>query len=550
MSIQEQLEKVQSDLQKIEERRKELQQKEKELLTKMELEEARAAAKKNEEIRKIVEENYGEVDGSNLEIFRRVMQEQSGQMKQRKENVSRILEDEGKCMADKTKVFSKRDKNVDYMNQMLPVEDSFDIVQRDIQIGGKDATFYFIDGFTKDESMLKIMDSFFNIKEEDMPKDAAAFATTCIPYVEVDVIGDFDQIFRNLLSGVTCLFIDGYQACLAIDCRTYPARSVDEPDKDKSLRGSRDGFVETIVFNTALMRRRIRDRHLVMKMLEVGESSRTDVALCYMEDRVDQELLKNLNYRIRDIKVDDLRMNQQSLAECLFKRKWYNPFPKFKFTERPDTAAACLLEGKVVILVDNSPSAMILPTSILDIIEEANDYYFPTLTGMYLKISRALITFLTIFLTPVFLLFMQNLSWLPKIFAFVAVKDTVNIPLIFQLLMLEVAIDGLRLAALNTPSMLSTPLSVIAGLVMGEFSVKSGWFNAEVMLYMAFVAVANYTQPNFELGYALKFMRLELLVLTAVFNWIGFLAGTVIVICSICFNKTLSGRSYLNIRLN
>lgn len=471
-------------------------------------------------------------------------------MKQRKENVSRILEDEGKCMADKTKVFSKRDKNVDYMNQMLPVEDSFDIVQRDIQIGGKDATFYFIDGFTKDESMLKIMDSFFNIKEGDMPKDAAAFATTCIPYVEVDVIEDFDQIFRNLLSGVTCLFIDGYQACLAIDCRTYPARSVDEPDKDKSLRGSRDGFVETIVFNTALMRRRIRDRHLVMKMLEVGESSRTDVALCYMEDRVDQELLKNLNYRIRDIKVDDLRMNQQSLAECLFKRKWYNPFPKFKFTERPDTAAACLLEGKVVILVDNSPSAMILPTSILDIIEEANDYYFPTLTGMYLKISRALITFLTIFLTPVFLLFMQNLSWLPKIFAFVAVKDTVNIPLIFQLLMLEVAIDGLRLAALNTPSMLSTPLSVIAGLVMGEFSVKSGWFNAEVMLYMAFVAVANYTQPNFELGYALKFMRLELLVLTAVFNWIGFLAGTVIVICSICFNKTLSGRSYLNIRLN
>ena len=453
-------------------------------------------------------------------------------------------------MADKTKIFSKRDKNVDYMNQMLPVEDSFDIVQRDIQIGGKDATFYFIDGFTKDESMLKIMDSFFNIKEEDMPKDAAAFATTCIPYVEVDVIGDFDQIFRNLLSGVTCLFIDGYQACLAIDCRTYPARSVDEPDKDKSLRGSRDGFVETIVFNTALMRRRIRDRHLVMKMLEVGESSRTDVALCYMDDRVDQELLKNLNYRIRDIKVDDLRMNQQSLAECLFKRKWYNPFPKFKFTERPDTAAACLLEGKVVILVDNSPSAMILPTSILDIIEEANDYYFPTLPGMYLKISRALITFLTIFLTPVFLLFMQNLSWLPKIFAFVAVKDTVNIPLIFQLLMLEVAIDGLRLAALNTPSMLSTPLSVIAGLVMGEFSVKSGWFNAEVMLYMAFVAVANYTQPNFELGYALKFMRLELLVLTAVFNWIGFLAGTVIVICSICFNKTLSGRSYLNIRLN
>lgn len=325
---------------------------------------------------------------------------------------------------------------------------------------------------------------------------------------------------------------------------------MDEPDKDKSLRGSRDGFVETIVFNTALMRRRIRDSHLVMQMLEVGESSRTDVAVCYMSDRVDKELLDNVMSRLKSIRTDALRMNQQSLAECLFKRKWFNPFPKFKFTERPDTAAVCLLEGKVVIMVDNSPSAMILPTSVFDIIEEANDYYFPTLTGIYLKITRGLIALMTVFLTPVFLLFMQNLNWLPKVFAFVAVKDTVNIPLIFQLLLLEIAIDGLRLAALNTPNMLSTPLSVIAGLVMGEFSVASGWFNSEVMLYMAFVAVANYTQPNFELGYALKFMRLLLLVLTAMFNWIGFLAGCIIVICSICFNKTLSGRSYLNVKLN
>ena len=466
-------------------------------------------------------------------------------MKQRKENVSRILEDEGKCMADKTKVFSKRDKNVDYMNQMLPVEDSFDIVQRDIQIGGKDATFYFIDGFTKDESMLKIMDSFFNIKEEDMPKDAAAFATTCIPYVEVDVIGDFDQIFRNLLSGVTCLFIDGYQACLAIDCRTYPARSVDEPDKDKSLRGSRDGFVETIVFNTALMRRRIRDRHLVMKMLEVGESSRTDVALCYMDDRVDQELLKNLNYRIRDIKVDDLRMNQQSLAECLFKRKWYNPFPKFKFTERPDTAAACLLEGKVVILVDNSPSAMILPSSVFDIIEEADDYYFPPVTGTYLRLSRMVISILTLLLTPTWLMLMQNPHLLPPWLEFLKLSEAPHVPLVFQLFILEFAIDGLRLAAINTPSMLTTPLSVIAGIVLGEYSVKSGWFNSETMLYMAFVTVANYSQASFELGYALKFMRLLLLLLTAIFNIWGYIAGIIFSACAIVFNKTIAGKSYI-----
>lgn len=453
-------------------------------------------------------------------------------------------------MPDMKKVTASREENTAYMNRTLPVKESFDIIQRDIYIGGRAASFYFIDGFTKDETMLKIMDSFMKVTEEDMPVDATAFSRACIPYVEVDIIGDFDLVLKNVLSGVTCLFVEGYEACIAIDCRTYPARNVEEPDKDKSLRGSRDGFVETIVFNTALMRRRIRDPHLIMEMTEVGDSSRTDVAICFMEDRVDTELLDTVRKRIESISTDALRMNQQSLAECLFKRKWYNPFPKFKFTERPDTASACLLEGKVVILVDNSPSAMILPTSIFDMIEEANDYYFPTLTNVYLKFARALITIMTVFLTPVFLLFMQNLNWLPKVFAFVAVKDTVNIPLIYQLLILEIAIDGLRLAALNTPSMLSTPLSVIAGLVMGEFSVKSGWFNSEVMLYMAFVAVANYTQPNFELGYALKFMRLELLILTAVFNWWGFAVGCVIILCSICFNKTLSGRSYLNVKLN
>lgn len=236
-------------------------------------------------------------------------------------------------MRDMKKVTASREANASYMNQILPVRDSFDIIQRDLMIGGRVASFYFIDGFTKDEVMLKIMDSMMKVKEQDLPEDATQFARQCIPYVEVDILGDFDQVLRNVLSGVTCLFIDGYEAAIAIDCRTYPARSVDEPDKDKSLRGSRDGFVETIVFNTALMRRRIRDPHLVMEMTEVGDSSRTDVAICYMNDRVDAKLLENVSNRIKSIKIDDLRMNQQSLAECLFKRKWYNPFPKFKFAE-------------------------------------------------------------------------------------------------------------------------------------------------------------------------------------------------------------------------
>ena len=448
------------------------------------------------------------------------------------------------------KVSASFEENIRYMNTVLPVAKSFDIIRRDLLIGGKASVFYYIDGFVKDEAMLKIMDSFLSVTEQNMSVDGECFIQEHVPYVEVDLAVDFDQVLRNVLSGAAALFIDGYEECIIIDCRTYPARSVDEPEKDKSLRGSRDGFVETIVFNTALIRRRIRDPHLIMEMTEAGQSSRTDIAVCYMSDRVDRELLDNLKQRINALQLDDLRMNQQSLAEALFKRKWFNPFPKFKYTERPDTAAACLLEGKVVILVDNAPSAMILPTSILDMIEEANDYYFPTLTGIYLKVTRTIITVATVFFTPLYLLFMQNPEWLPESLEFVAVQDTINIPLIFQFLLLEISIDGLRLAAMNTPTMLSTPLSVIAGIVMGEFSVQSGWFNSEVMLYMAFVAVANYTQPNFELGYALKFMRLMLLALTALFGLYGFIAGCILVLCFLIFNKTLSGRNYLNVKLN
>ena len=447
-------------------------------------------------------------------------------------------------------ISSNFDQNISRFHEILDVQKNFDIVYHTLTIADKKACLYFIDGFTKDEILLRLMQDFASVKPDSFPSSAHDFAKQYVHYGETTVETDDKNIFTQLLSGLSCLLIDGYDRAILIDCRTYPSRSIEEPDKDKSLRGSRDGFVETIVFNTALMRRRIRDPHLIMEMYEAGTSTRTDVALCYMSDRVDRELLTTIQNKLEESKSQDLKMSQQSLAEALFQRKWYNPFPKYKFTERPDTACACLMEGKVIILTDTSPSALILPTSIFDMIEEANDYYFPPITGIYLKISRVLITLLTVFMVPLFLLFMQNPAWVPEIFRFVLIEDTVNIPLIFQILILELAIDGLRLAALNTPSMLSTPLSVIAGIVMGEFSVESGWFNSEIMLYMAFVSIANYTQPNFELGYALKFMRLLLLILTAIFNLPGFLTGCLIVIFCITFNKTLSGRSYLNVKLN
>lgn len=432
-----------------------------------------------------------------------------------------------------------------YMEEELRVSKNFDIIYRVMQIGNRKAVLYCVDGMTKDEILEKMLEFMFKQIPEDFPQDAHTFSKTLLPYAEIGLLDDYETIILQLLSGLTCLFIDGYDKCLMIDCRTYPARSVQEPDKDKVMRGSRDGFVETLVFNTALIRRRIRDPQLTMESMQAGERSNTDIIVCYIEDRVDGKILDNIIQKIKHLDVDALTMNQQSLAECLYPCKWYNPFPKFKFTERPDAAAAAVLEGNIVILVDNSPSAMILPSSIFDIIEEADDYYFPPITGTYLRLTRMLISLMTLFVTPVFLLLMQNPQFIPPWLQFIKIEETMNVPLVLQFLLLELSIDGLRLAAVNTPNMFTTPLSIMAGLVLGEFSVKSGWFNSEAMLYMAFVAVANYTQASFELGYALKFMRLIMLILTSLFNVVGFIVGLIITILAVVCNKTISGYSYI-----
>lgn len=435
--------------------------------------------------------------------------------------------------------------NMNYFRERLGIRKSFDLICRTTMVAGRQACFFFIDGFIKDDIMQKLMEFFYSLTPEDLPEDSGGLSRDAMPYVEVELLSGRDEIEKNILSGVLCLFIDGYDKCFAIDCRTYPMRSVSEPEKDKALRGSKDGFVETVVFNTALIRRRIRDPHLVMEMQQAGSSSKTDIVLCYMDDRADLAFVQELKSRLSNLKVDALTMNQESLVECLYRRKWLNPFPKVKYSERPDTAAASVLEGKVAILVDNSPAAVILPVSIFDITEEADDFYFPPVTGTYLRLTRLLIAVLTLTLTPTWLLLMENPQWIPGVFDFIKVEGDINIPLLYQLLLLEIGIDGLKLAAINTPNMLTTPLSVIAALVMGEFAVNSGWLNSEAMLYMAFVAIANYTQSSYELGYALKFMRMILLVLTGVFGVYGFAAGILFTVLGIGCNRTISGKSYL-----
>jgi len=433
------------------------------------------------------------------------------------------------------------------LREALQTQKSFDLVERPVFFGGRRALFVLVDGFVKDDLFEKIIEFFYSLKEDDpcfsSPQD---FLDRAVPYCEAAYETKLDNVVTAVLSGQTALAIDGLDGFLLLDIRTYPQRDSAEPEKDKVFRGSHDGFVETMVLNCALIRRRIRSPQLRMEAYSLGQVSQTDVVLCYMADRVDQIVLDKLRQKFQQVKqVEALTMNQESLAELLLPHKWYNPFPRFKYTERPDAAAAQVLEGDVVVLVDNSPAAMTLPTSLFDVMEEANDYYFPPVTGTYLRLARFFVLLAMLLLTPIWLLFNRDPSLLPAGMQFLLPDEAPQVPLFWQLLILEVGIDGLKLATLNTPSMLTTSLSVIAGIVVGDFAVQSGWFSAEAMLYMAFVALGAFNQPSFELGYAIKFMRVGLLILVALFGLWGLLAGLAGILIILLSNKTFSGRGYL-----
>ena len=425
------------------------------------------------------------------------------------------------------------------MRERLRVDKSFDIIERKIENPVGEMTLFYIDGFIKDGELLKILQVLIGEKE-GLTADALSRK---IPCAEISKASDPDKIMRSVLSGETALFSESFGAeALLLDVRTYPARDTSEPESDRVMQGARDGFVETLVVNTALIRRRIRDNRLTMEHFNMGGSSKTDVVVCYMDGIADEGVLRDIRERLKKITPRSLTLGFQSLAESLIRSGWFNPFPKIRTTERPDAAAAQLLEGSVVVLCDTSPQAMLLPTSIFDYLEETDDFYFPPLTGTYLRLVRTLILLLSVVITPLWYLALEYSEMLPPALSFLVPQDPGALPIILQLFLVEIAIDGLKIASMNTPDILSNSLSVVGALILGDFAVGVGWLSSDVILYMAFVAIATFAQQNHELGYAFKFMRMLILLLVWIFGIWGFVGGLVLFSIAVATNKTLSGK--------
>jgi len=438
-------------------------------------------------------------------------------------------------------------ENRQVLDEKIGVGKNFDVIARDLVIGSKNARLYVLDGYGDDKAIERIVSFLLQVRQEKLEQmgDMEEVIRHFVTFGEVGTQTKLREILTGFFLGQMVLLIDGFASCAMIDAKSFPGREVQEPADGRVLRGAHDGFVEILLKNTSLLRRRIRDEHLRLEGHKVGQFGRSDVVLAYMDDRVDRKLLDEVRQKLEHIDVGSIAMSQESVAEAMMKPQWYNPFPKVRYTERPDAATACIMEGYVVLLVDNSPAAMLLPTHFFDFMEEANDYYFPPLIGTYLRYIRMAVVLLALFITPLWYLLAKSPHAVPEWLQFVTVEEMGHVPLLVQLLLVEFVVDLLKLASLNTPDVLSNSFSMIGALILGDFAVQARWLVPEVLVYMAFVAIASFAQPSFELGYAIKLLRMILLFLIAALDWWGLAAGIALILLLLLTTKPIVGKGYL-----
>ncbi|MBD8071353.1 spore germination protein [Bacillus sp. PS06] len=438
-------------------------------------------------------------------------------------------------------VSTKLEDNVAFLKENLGVDKSFDIMHIELEeYAGRNMAMFVVDGLIKDD-ILHLLQKFL-LQQDAESLDGNTLDKLIkkyIPYVEVEKQNDLDKVVDGVLAGPTALVVDGIDHVIMIDARTYPVRGIEEPDIERVVRGARDGYVETIVFNTALTRRRVRDRSLRMEYLQVGRRSKTDIVISYIEDIADPEHIESVKKAITKIDTDGLPMGEKTIEEYISGRH-YNPYPVVRYTERPDTAAAHLFEGHIIIMVDGSPSVLITPTTFWHHLQHAEEYRNKPIVGAYLRLVRYLAVWASIFLLPLWYLFATNTDLLPEALKFIGPNETGQVPIILQFLLIEVGIDMLRMAAIHTPNSLATALGLVAAIMIGQVAVAVGLFSNEVVLYLSIAAIGTFATPSYEISLANRLVRIVLLIITACLGVIGYVVGVVLFIIMLARMKSFN----------
>ncbi|AZV44197.1 spore germination protein [Peribacillus asahii] len=412
-----------------------------------------------------------------------------------------------------------------YMKERVGLGKSYDIGVRKIKILKKDVHMYYVTGLVDSALIVEILEELVDCNDtERATSKVAEIVENRITHQQVTPIETMDELVDQVLSGLIVVVVDGTPIGYVVDVRTYPGRQPDEPDTEKVVRGSRDGFIENIVINTALTRRRIRDERLRFEMLKVGERSKTDVALAYIDGLADADLIDIIRKELNRIKLDGLPMADKTVEEFIV-RQGYNPYPLIRYTERADIAAAHLLEGHVIVYVDTSPSVILVPTTIFHHMQHVEEFRQSPAVGTFVRWVRFLGIAASLFLLPVWFLFILDPGLLPEKLEFIGPNDKTKIPIVVQIFIAEVGIEFLRLAAIHTPTSLATAMGLIAAVLIGQIAIDVGLFVPEVILYAAVATIGTFVTPSYELGVANKIARLAILALVAIFEVPGLMIG-------------------------
>lgn len=436
-------------------------------------------------------------------------------------------------------------ENISYIESRLPVGTSFDFMTRHLLLGETPCYFIGINGFCKTEVLQQILAEMQNPLVSDSPvEDIVRYMDSRIGYAQASLADSWEDIVRNLLSGPAVLLVDGFAQGILIDVRTYPSRGVAEPDLERATRGARDGFVETLLSNANLIRRRVRSPGLCFAMHSVGTESRTDVAVAYLEGTVNRDLLDTLSAALDSLQATALTMGATSLEELLVHKRWWNPLPSIQMTERPDVACSYLSEGHILVLVDNSPQVLILPCTIFQFTQNPEDYYKSPPVGTYFRLVRFLCIPVSLALMPLFLLAAAYYPDLAQSWGLLSQDGMTPQRLFFYVLAVEFLLDLFKYSSSLSSGRFSGSLSIVGGLIIGDVAVSLNWASVEVLFYAAVTLLASLAITDTEFSDAIRLYRILMLVATGFFGLPGFAVSLALVVLSAATTPTFGGFSY------
>ncbi|WP_339318801.1 spore germination protein [Paenibacillus sp. FSL R10-2734] len=411
---------------------------------------------------------------------------------------------------------------------------SSDIVTRYIEHDQGQIAIVYLDGLTDSKTindfiLKSIMEQRgFDPHQSSMPPQSLfrMIQNYGIAIGNLQVYTHIQDVVGEILGGNTAILVNGYSQALVSSTQGGDKRAVSEPTSQATVRGPKDSFTESLVTNLTLVRRRIKSESLHFESLKLGEHTKTEIRVAYMRDIAEESMVQDIRMRLQQIELDGV-LESGYLEEYLIDHP-YSPFPLIYNTERPDTVAGSLLDGRVAIFVDGTPHVLIAPVSFFQFIQSAEDYYQRFYFSSILRMLR-LVSFLMSFLTPALyvaaITFHHAMIPTPLIISFASQSENVPFPAIIQAFILIAALEILYEAGIRMPKVIGSAISIVGALVMGEAAVQAGFVASSMVIVISMTAITTFALPSYNLGITARLFRVVFLVLGATFGFFGVLLG-------------------------